>query len=78
VCFLALMAIAGPVLSLEFFPWALSMEVVTFVLYLCYYGGGCTTSRIQLTHKLETAWFQPLAPMQWKNRFQAFAFSNST
>ena len=33
----ALMAVAGPVLSLEFFPWALSMEVVTFVLFLCYY-----------------------------------------
>lgn len=37
MCFLALMAVAGPALSLEFFPWALSMEVVTFVLYLCYY-----------------------------------------
>ena len=37
VCFLALMAVAGPLLALEFFPWALSMEVVTFVLYLCYY-----------------------------------------
>ena len=24
-------------LALEFFPWALCMEVVTFVLYLCYY-----------------------------------------
>ena len=37
ICFLVVMAVAGPVLSLEFFPWALSMEVVTFVLYLCYY-----------------------------------------
>jgi len=37
ICFLVVMAVAGPVFALEFFPWALSMEVVTFVLYLCYY-----------------------------------------
>jgi hypothetical protein len=25
-------------------------------------GGGCTSSRIQLTRSLKSAWFQPLSP----------------
>lgn len=37
VIFLVLMAVAGPLLALDFFPWALSIELITFVLYLCYY-----------------------------------------